>query len=225
MKCSLGISNFLEEISSLPHSIFSLYFFAFITEKGFLISPCYSLELCIQMGISSLFSFVIMLLIHNYSNSIQRYSVFSSVTQLYLTLSLCDPMNCSTPASLFITNSQSLLKLMSVESVMTSNHLIPCRPLLILPSIFPSIRVFSNESALHFRWTKYWSFSFNISPSNEHPGLISFRMDSLAPLAVRGSLESSLTPQFQSINSLALSFLYSPTLTSIHDYWKYHCLD
>jgi len=87
---------------------------------------------------------------------------------------------------------------MSIESVMPSNHLILCRPLLLLPSIFPSIRVFSNESALHIRWPKYWSFSFNISPSNEHPGLISFRMD---------SQESSPTPQFKSINYLALSFI------------------
>ena len=93
-------------------------------------------------------------------------------------------------ASLSITNSHSLLKLMSIESVMTSNHLILCHPLLLLPSIFPSIRVFSKESALHIRWPKYWSFSFNISPSNEHPGPISFRMDWLDLLAVQGTLKS-----------------------------------
>ena len=117
-------------------------------------------------------------------------------------------------------------KLMSIESVMPSNHLILCRPFLLLPSIFPSIRVSSNESALRFRWTKYWSFSFNISPSNEHSGLISFKMDWLGLLAVqRGSQESSLTPQVKSIDSLALSFLYSPTLTCIHDYWKNHWFD
>ena len=92
------------------------------------------------------------------------------------------------------------------------------------PSIFPSIRVFSNESVLHIRWWMYWSFTFSISPSNDHPGLISFRMDWLDVLAVHGTLESSPTPQFQSINS-ALSFLYSPTLTSIHDYWKNHSFD
>ena len=115
---------------------------------------------------------------------------------------------------------------MSIESVMPSNHLILCRPLLLLPSIFPSIRGFSDESALHIRWPKYWSFSFNISPSNEHPGLISFRMDWLDLLAVqRDSQESSPTPQFKSINSSVLSFLYSPTLTSIHDHWKNHTLD
>ena len=94
--------------------------------------------------------------------------------------------------SLSITNSQSLLKLMSIESVMPSNHLILCHPLLLLPSIFPSIRVFSNESALHITWPKYWSFSFNISPSNEYSGLISFRMDWLDLLAVPGILKSLL---------------------------------
>ena len=103
---------------------------------------------------------------------------------------------------------------------MPSNHLILCCPLLLLPSIFPSLRVFSNESTLHIRWPQYWSFSFNISPFNEHPGLISFRIDWLDLLAVQGTLESSPILQFKSINSLALSFLYSPTLTSIHDYWK-----
>ena len=93
-------------------------------------------------------------------------------------------------ASLSITNSQSLFKLMSTESVMPSNHLILCRPLLLLPSIFPSIRVFSNESVLRIRWPKYWSFSLNISPSNEHPGLISFRTDWLDLLAVQRTLKS-----------------------------------
>ena len=129
-------------------------------------------------------------------------------------------------ASLSITNSWSLLKLMFIKSVMPSNHLILCCPLLLPPSIFPSIRVFSNESVLRIRWPKYWSFSFNISPSNEHPGLISFRIDWLNLLAVpRDSHESSPTPQFISTNSSALSFLYSPTLTSIHDYWKNQSFD
>ena len=95
-------------------------------------------------------------------------------------------------ASLSITNSRSLLKLISIESVMPSNHLILCHPLLLLPSIFPSIRVFANESALLIRWLKYWSFSFNISPSNEHSGLIYFRMDWLNLLAVQGTLKSLL---------------------------------
>ena len=103
---------------------------------------------------------------------------------------------------------------------MPSNHLILCCPLLLLPSIFPSIRVFSNESVLHIRWPKYWSLSFSISPSNEYLGLISFRIDWLDLLAVKGTLKSSPSPKFKSINLLALSFLYGPTLTSIHDYRK-----
>ena len=106
--------------------------------------------------------------------------------------SLCEPVDCTYQASLSITNSQSLLKLMSVTSVMPSSHLILCHPLLLLPSILPSIRVFSNQSTLHMRWPKYWSFSFTISPSNEHPGLISFRLDWLDLLAVLGTLKSLL---------------------------------
>ena len=105
-------------------------------------------------------------------------------------MSDCDPMNHSTEASLSITNSQSLLKLMSIKSVMPSSHLSLCYPLLLLSPIPPSIKVFSNESALCIRWPKYWSFSFNISPSNDHPGLISFRMDWLDLLAVQGTLKS-----------------------------------
>ena len=110
---------------------------------------------------------------------------FSSFTQSCPTL-----CTASRQAALFITNSRSLLKLMSFESVMPSNHLILCHPRLLLPSIFPSIRVFSNESALHISWPKYWSFSFNISPSNEYLGLISFRMDWLDHLTVQGTLKS-----------------------------------
>ena len=134
-------------------------------------------------------------------------------------------MDCSSQASPSTANSWSLLKLMSIESVMPSNYLILCRPLLLPPSIFPSIRVFSNESVLHIRWPKYWSFSFNISPSNKYSGLISFRMYWLDLLAGQGTLKSSPTQLFKSINSLALSFLYSPTLTSVHDYWKNNSFD
>ena len=150
---------------------------------------------------------------------------FSSVQLLSCVRLLVTPWATARQASLSITNSRSPPRLMSIESVMPSNHLILCHPLLLLPSIFPSIRVFSNESALRIRWQKYWSFSFNISPSNEHPGLISFTMDWLDLLAVQGTLKPSPTPQFKSINSSALSFLYSPTLTSIHDLWKNHSLD
>ena len=115
---------------------------------------------------------------------------FSSVTQSCPTL--CDPMDCTHQASLSITNSQSLFKLMSIESVMPSNHLILCHPLLLLPPVPRRIRVFSNESTLRLRWPKYWSFSFSIGPSKEHPGLISFRMDWLDLLAVQGTLKSLL---------------------------------
>ena len=130
-------------------------------------------------------------------------------------------------ASLSSTISQSLLKFMSIESVIPSKHLILCCPLLLLPSVFPSIRVFSNESVLHIKWPKYWSFSFSINPSNECSRLISFRVDWLDLLAVQrtNSQEFFPTPQFKSINSSALGFLYSLTLTSIHGYWKNHSFD
>ena len=126
------------------------------------------------------------------------------------------PWTAACQASLSITNSQSLPKLMSIESVIPSNHLILCCRLFLLPSISPSIIVFSNESALCISGLKYWSFSFSYSPSNEHVGLISFRMDWL-DLFSRDSQESYPTPQFKSINSSVLSFLYSLTLTSIHN--------
>ena len=149
-----------------------------------------------------------------FSNSHQ----FSSVAQSCLTL--CNTITAAHQASLSITNSRNLPKLTSIESVMPSNHLILCRSLLLLPSNFPSIGVFSNESALRMRWPKYWSFSFSTIPSNEQPGLISFRMDWLdllqdglvgSPCSPRDSQESSPTPQFKSISSSALSLLYSPT--------------
>ena len=147
---------------------------------------------------------------------------FSPVTQSCPTVT---PWTAAHQASLSITNSRSLLKLKSIELVMPSNHLVLCCPLLLPPSIFPSIRVFSNESVLRMRWPKYWNLSFSIRPSNEYSGLISFRMDWLDLLAVQDSQESSPTPQFKSISFLVLSFLHSPTLTSIHDYWKNHSFD
>ena len=113
---------------------------------------------------------------------------------------------------------------MSIESVMPSNHLILCH-LLLMPSAFPSIRVFSNESALCTRWPKYWNFSFCISPSNEYAGLISFRIDCLISLLSKNYQESSPASQFESINSFVFSLLYGPTLTSVHDYWKNHSFD
>ena len=114
---------------------------------------------------------------------------------------------------------------MSIVSVMPSNHLIFCCPLLLLPSVFPSIRVFSKESALRIRWPQYWSCSFSISPSNEYSGLISFRFDWFDPFSQRDSQESSPAPQFKSISSLVLNLLYGPTLTPSHDYWKNHRFD
>ena len=120
--------------------------------------------------------------------------------------------------SLSITNSQSLLKLMSIESVMPFNHLILCHPLLLPPSIFPSIRVFPNEWVLLIRWQKYWSFSFSISPSNEYSGLISFRMDWLDLLAVQGTLKSLLQHHSSKHQFFSTQLLYSPTLTSTLDY-------
>ena len=128
--------------------------------------------------------------------------------QLFVT-----PWTAARQASLSITNSQSLLKIMSIELVMSSSHLILCHPLLLLPSIFPSIRVFSNESVLCIMWPKYWSFSLTITPSNEYSELIS-------PCSPRNTQESSVILQFKNFNSLVLSFLYSPSLTSIHDYWR-----
>ena len=134
-----------------------------------------------------------------------------SHVQLFVT-----PWSVACQASLSITNFRSLLKLTSIKSVVPSNHLILCHLLLLPPSIFPSIRAFSNKSALRIRWPKYWSFIFSISPSNKYSGMISFRMDWLDLLAVQGTLKGLL----QHHSSSVLSFLYSPTLTSIHDYWK-----
>ena len=140
------------------------------------------------------------------------------------------PWTAARQASLSIASSQSLLKLMSVESVMPSNHLILCRPLLLPTSIFPSIRVFSNESVLRIRWPRYWSFIFNISPSNEYSGLISFRMDWLDLLAVQGTLRSLLQHHSSKASILLRSAFFIVQLSwmesnSIPDYWKNHSFD
>ena len=153
------------------------------------------------------------------------WNIFSSVQSLSRVWLFATPWIAARQASLSITNTQSLPKLLSIKLVMPSSHLILCRPLLLLPPIPPRIRVFYNESTICMRWPKYWSFSFSISPSNEHPGLMSFRMDWLDILEVQGTLKSPPTPQFKSITASALSFLHSPVLTSIHDYWKNHSLD
>ena len=142
------------------------------------------------------------------------------VAQLCQTLG--HPMDCSTPGFPVLHHLLDFAQthVHRVSDAIQLSH--PLSSLLILPATPPSIRVFSNESTLHMRWPKYWSFSLSISPSDEHPGLISFRMNWLDLLAVQ---ESSPAPQFKSINSSALSFLHSPTLTSIHEHWKNHSLD
>ena len=134
-------------------------------------------------------------------------------------------MDCSTPGFLCPSQTPRVYSNTAIKSVIPSNHLILCQPLLLPPSVFPTIRVFSSESVLHIRWPKYWSFSFSISPSNEYSGLISFRMDWLDLLVVQGTLKVFSKPQVKNINSSVLSFLYSPTYTSIHDYWKNHSFD
>ena len=153
---------------------------------------------------------------------------FSSVQSLSRVRLFATPLIAAHQASLSITNSWSSLRLTSIESVMPSSHLILCRPFLLLPPIPPSIRVFSNESALHMGWPKYWSFSFSIIPSNEHPGLI-FRMDWLDLLAVQGTLKSLLQHHSSKAAILQCSAFLTErkcaTFTSIHDHWKNHSLD
>ena len=148
---------------------------------------------------------------------------FSSVRSLTCVRLFLTPWTAKCQASLSISNSQDLLKPMSIESVIPSYHLILCRPPLLLPSIFPSIWVFSNESALRIRWPKYWSFSFNISPSNEYSGLISFRIDWLDFLAVQGTLKSLLQHHSSKGSVLQCSAFFIDQLS--HDYWKKHSFD
>ena len=156
--------------------------------------------------------------------NLRAYYTISLLSVQFVTQS-CNPMNHSTTGPPVHHQLLESTQTMSIELVMPSNHLILCCPLLLLPSIFPSIRVFSNESPLCIRWPKYWSFSFNISPSNEHPGLISFRMNWLDLLAVQETLKSLLQHHSSKASILRLSFLYSPSVTSIHDHWKCHSFD
>ena len=143
-----------------------------------------------------------------------------SCDQLFAT-----PWTIARQASLSIASSQSLFQLRSIESVIQSSHLILCRPLLLLPSIFPNIRVFSNKSALHIRWPKYWSFSFSISPFNEYSGLISFRMDLLDLFVVQGTLKGLLQHHSSKASILWCSAFFTVQLTSTHDCWKKHSFD
>ena len=149
---------------------------------------------------------------------------FSSVQLLSHVRLFVTPWTTARQASLSITNSPSLPKLMSIELVMPSNHLI-FHPLLLLPSIFPIIRAFSNESALHIRWPEYWSFNFNISPSNEHSALISFRMDWSDLLAVQGTLKNLLQHHSSKASILWHSAFFIVQLSHLHDYWKNHSFD
>ena len=151
--------------------------------------------------------------------------LFSSVQSLSHVWLFVIPWITAHQASLSITNSQSLLKFLPIESVMPSNHLFFCRPLFLLAPIPPSNRVFSNESTLRMRWPKVWSFSFSISPSNEHPGLISFRMDWLDLLAVQGTLKSLLQHHSSKASIFPHSAFFTVQLSHPYDHWKNHSLD
>ena len=153
------------------------------------------------------------------------FPLYVSVQSLSRVRLSVTPWITARQASLSITNSRSSLKPMSIESVMPSSHLILCHPLLLLPPISPSIRIFSNELTLRMRWPKYWSFSLTISPSNEHPGLISFRKGWLDLLAVQGTLKSLLQHHSSKGSILQRSAFFTVQLTSIHDHWKNHSLD
>ena len=156
-----------------------------------------------------------------------QFKKSGGVVQLLIHVQLfATPGTAAHQASLSFTISQSLFALMSVELVMPSNHFILYRPLLLPPSIFPSVMVYSSESVLHIREPKYWSFSFSISPSNEYSGLISFRIWLVgSPCSPRDSQESSATPQFEGFSSSVLSLFYCAAFTSVHDYWKNHSFD
>ena len=146
--------------------------------------------------------------------------MFSSVQSFSHVQLFATPWTAARQVSLSFTNSWSLFKLMCIESVMPSNHLILCRPLLLLPSIFPRNSVFSSEYVLHIIWPKYWSFNFSIAPSKIYSRLISFSIDWLDLFVVQWILESCPTPQFKTINSSSLTILYGPIVTSIHGNWK-----
>ena len=165
------------------------------------------------------------ILLDYYQEFFESQMKFSSLQLLSRVWLFATPWIAARQASLSITNSWSLLKLMSIESVMPSSHLILCRPLLLLPSIPSSIRVFSNESTLCMRWPKYWSLSFSVSPSNVHPGLISFRMDWLDLLVVEGTLKRLLQHHSSKASILQCSAFFIVQLSHIHDYWKKHSFD
>ena len=161
-------------------------------------------------------------ILHHINNSSHQFSSLQSLSRVQL---FATPWITAHQASLSIINSQSLLKLMSIELVIPSNHLILCHPLLLLPSIFPKIRVFSSESALHIRWPNYWSFRFSIRPSNEYSRLISFRIYWFDLLAVQGTLKSLLQHHSSKASILWLSAFFIVQIAHPHDYWKNHSFD
>ena len=192
---------------------FSSHFSCYFSQKDFSL---------LQLGLSS---FLYIYLVFSIHWVIAHFSVFSSVQSLGPVQLFVIPWSAACQASLSITKSQSLLKLLSIKSVMSSNHLILCCPLLLPPSTFPSIKVFSNESILCIRWPKYWSFSFSISSSNEYSGLMSFRIDWFHLLAVQGALKSLLQYHNLKTSILQCSVFFGPVLTSVCYYWRNHSFD
>ena len=207
-------------ISSRKRFSLVMLLFAFCSSDRVL--PLLCLDLFLYHFISGLLTSCSECLSHFFLFILPQFSSVQSLSRVQL---FAAPWNAAHQASLSITNSRSPPKHMSIESVMPSNHLILCCPLLFPPSMFPSIRVFSNESALHINWWKYWSFSFNISPSNEHSELISFRTDWLDLLAVQGTLKSLLQHHSSKASVLWCSAFFIVQFSRPHDYWKNHSLD
>ena len=198
------------------------------TDYLFFMGLLSSFILCFK-GSSMMLCVVVVLFLLSHFMLISSCYIYSSCWVTQSCLTLCNPMDCSMQASLSLTISWSLLKLMSIELLMPFNHLILCCPLLFLTSVFPSIRVFTNGLAPHIRWPKYWKFSFSICPSNKHSKLIYFRIDWFDVLAVQGTLKSF--SQHHSLkapilwHSLWFTILYGSTFTSVHEYWKNHSFD
>ena len=206
VKGNLGVQVDQVNLPRYSHSKFVKDPFLLYDDPDFCIGDFSKLRIQPPLILSLLWSDLV-------SVCILKYGIIGSVRLLSRVQLFATPWTAAHKASLSISNCQSLLKPMFIESEMPSNHLILYHPLLLMPSVFPSIRVFSNESALHLRWPKYWSFSFNISPSNEHPGLISFRMDWLDLFAVQGTLKSLLQPHSSKASILQRSAFFTVQLS------------